>query len=96
MTACANSDDAKPIIEGLLEKRLAACVQALPIDSHYIWKGKVENASEVLLLIKCKTSNFAAIKDEILRLHPYELPEIVQIPIADGLDRYLAWIGEPF
>ena len=94
LTACANEEDSKPIIDSLLSKGLAACVQVMPINSYYIWKGKVANESEALLLIKCNKSKFEEIKNEILMLHKYELPEIVQLPISDGLDKYLAWIDD--
>jgi len=95
MTTCANEEDAKPIIDVLLSNGLAACVQVLPINSYYLWKGDVANDSEVLLLIKCKKSKYEKIQNEILNFHKYEIPEIIQLPISDGLDKYLAWIDDP-
>jgi len=95
LSTCATEEDAKPIIDSLLSKGLAACVQILPINSYYLWKGSVENDSEVLLLIKCKRSKFENIKNEILDIHNYEIPEIIQVPITGGLDKYLAWIDDP-
>ena len=95
MTACADGEKARPIIDALLEGRLAACIQALPVQSHYIWDGAVQHEGEVLLLIKCAAEKYDAIEETILRLHDYELPEIVQVPIAGGLDRYLDWIAGP-
>ena len=95
LTTSAGEDQAQPIIDALLEQRLAACVQALPVRSHYIWEGAVRHDIETLLIIKCKSENYKAIEETILQLHSYDLPEIVRIPIADGLDRYLDWIASP-
>jgi periplasmic divalent cation tolerance protein len=96
LTACANRGDARVLAAALLEARLAACVQMLPIESAYVWDGTVQNDDEVLLLIKGRASDFAAVKSLILRLHSYELPEVIQIPITDGFDRYLAWLNDPY
>jgi periplasmic divalent cation tolerance protein len=95
LTSCANSADARALSRALLDARLAACVQMLPITSAYIWNGTVHDEDEVLLLIKGRTADFKAIEASILELHSYELPEIVQIPLIDGLDRYLAWLDDP-
>ena len=96
MTACPAGDGSIRAIAGeLLAGGLAACVQELPITSHYLWKGEVHRDAEVLLLIKGRADCFERIKEVILRLHPYELPEILQLPVSTGLDRYLAWLGDP-
>ena len=95
MTTYAEADKAKPVIDALLGERLAACIQVMPITSHYIWKGDVQHEDEVLLLIKCKSIDYKRIEEMILSLHDYEVPEIVQIPILDGNDRYLDWLADP-
>ena len=95
MTTCGDADRARPITCALLEEGLAACVQVMPIQSHYIWEGAVQHEHEVLLLIKCRAENYKAIENVILRLHDYEVPEIVQIPITDGSRKYLDWVAEP-
>ena len=94
MTTCTDRQSAKALAKGLLEERLAACVQILPIESMYVWKGEICNDNEVLLLIKSKTSLFKEISATIVKNHSYEVPEIVQIPITDGLSDYLAWIED--
>jgi periplasmic divalent cation tolerance protein len=94
-TACANEEDARPIIDALLSKRLAACIQLVPITSFYTWKGKVNEEGETLLLIKCRSDRFEAVKKEILGLHKYELPEIIQMPVTGGFEPYLKWIDNP-
>ena len=95
MTTCADSEKARPIIDALLEAQLAACVQAMPIQSHYLWNGATQHEEEVLLLIKGKADNFEKIKETILTLNEYDLPEIIQIPITTGLAPYLSWLSNP-
>jgi periplasmic divalent cation tolerance protein len=85
-------DAAKAAARLLVEKRLAACVQLLPINSFYSWEGEICDESEVLLLIKSRAALFGEISAVIKENHTYEVPQIVQIPIADGLPEYLRWI----
>jgi uncharacterized protein involved in tolerance to divalent cations len=68
MAVCANADEAGAIIDALLSKKLAACIQTLPITSYYTWKGKVNNESEILLLIKCRSAGFDAIHEHLFIL----------------------------
>jgi len=95
MTTVADIADARLIIDALLTERLASGIQVLPIDSFYIWKGERREETERLLLIKCPSARFDAVKKLILGLHKYELPEIIQVPITGGLDRYLGWLDDP-
>jgi len=67
----------------------------MPINSFYIWEGAVQNEDEALLFIKCKTTDYKAIEKTILLLHEYKVPEIIQVPVTDGHDRYLAWLADP-
>ncbi len=77
----------------LVSRRLAACVQILPgLESHYRWRGKKETSKEVLLLIKTKASLYRKLEKAVLKNHPYEVPEIVCLPITKGSKRYLSWI----
>ena len=94
LTSFAAIDDAKPLIDNLLSKKLAACVQSFPIHSYYTWKGKVENNDEVLLFIKTVSSMYQKIEEEIKLHHPYETPEIIRIPITNGSQEYLGWISD--
>jgi periplasmic divalent cation tolerance protein len=91
-TACADKDEAERIAARLLERKLAACVQLLPVSSRYVWKGEVCADEEILLLIKCRRDRYAAIERTILENHSYELPEILLTPVLGGYDKYLAWI----
>ena len=77
----------------LVSRRLAACVQILPgLESHYRWRGKKETSKEVLLLIKTKVSNYKKLEKTLLKNHPYEVPEIICLPIIEGYAKYLKWI----
>lgn len=78
-----------------MDKRLAACVSAIAgVRSSFLWRGTVERASEALLLIKTRAELVGELVEEVRRIHPYEVPEVVAVPIADGFKGYLDWIGE--
>ena len=87
-------DLAKKTARFLVEKRLAACAQIFPIESVYLWKGSICDESEVMLIAKSRTALFREVSAAIKEHHVYEVPEIVQIPITDGLPEYLQWIGD--
>ena len=87
--------DARALARTLVEARLAACVNIVPrIDSIYRWEGKVSEDGEQLLVIKTADERVSALRDELLRLHPYDVPEFVVIPIAGTSDAYGAWLLE--
>ena len=78
----------------LVERRLAACVNVLAEStSVYRWKGGIESAAEVPVLIKTRAERYAEVEAAIRSLHPYELPEIVAVPVVRGLDKYLEWVA---
>ncbi|HHM05856.1 MAG TPA: divalent-cation tolerance protein CutA [Gammaproteobacteria bacterium] len=92
---CPDGEVAGRIARGLVGAGLAACVNVVPaVRSVYRWRGAVEEADEVLLLIKSTRPALQGLQEAVLRLHPYELPELVAVPIATGLPAYLAWIEE--
>lgn len=91
---CASRSDAEGLASEILEKRLAACVQLSDITSFYVWKGAFNKTPEVLMLIKTRQDLYPLLEACIVRHHPYEVPEIVQIPIENGLKAYLGWIDE--
>jgi len=83
------------IARTLVEESLAACVNRVgPISSTYRWNGAVESASEVLLLIKTRAGLYSSLQTRLQALHPYDVPEIVATPIAQGLPEYLAWMAQ--
>jgi len=90
---CPNQEIAVKLGSALVEAKLAACVNIIPgLTSIYTWQEKIETSTEVLLIIKTKTSLFQALETFILQNHPYECPEIVGIPISQGFSGYLQWI----
>lgn len=96
LVTCANTREAKRIARAAVEARLAACVNVLaaPVHSVYRWKGKVEQASEVLLLVKTSRTKLAALRAAVQRLHSYDVPEFIALPIAAGSPAYLHWLDE--
>jgi len=92
ITTFGDKESAATISKLLVEKKLAACVQMFPVESIYFWQDKICQDNEVTLFIKSKTSMFENIKAFIRKNHSYEVPEIIQIPITDGLPEYLKWI----
>jgi periplasmic divalent cation tolerance protein len=95
LTTCGSLEEARKIAHALIERRLAACVNILPqVESVYRWQGKVETATECLLVIKTTAGMFARVRDTLHELHSYETPECIAIEIEDGSAAYLEWIGE--
>ena len=95
VTTTEREEDARRIADLLVEKRLAACVQIVgPITSVYRWKGQVESAQEWQCQIKTRQSLLDDLFDAIRAAHPYEVPEIVALPIVAGSQEYLTWLEE--
>ena len=95
LVTCASRKEAERLARAVVERKLAACVNvAAPVRSVYRWKGKVETAAEFPMVIKTTRGKFAALEKEIRRLHSYETPEIIALPIVAGSADYLRWIAE--
>lgn len=95
LTTCADQGSAEALAETLLEQHLAACVTILPgARSLYRWQGRVEYEAELVLLIKTRTDRFEALRACLLEHHPYELPELIAVPIESGSPAYLNWINQ--
>ena len=89
------SEEARRIAQQLVERGLAACVNVLgPIESIYRWQGKVETAGEFLLLIKTTAERFPDLREALVALHSYEVPECIAIDVTDGSAPYLAWLAD--
>ncbi len=96
LCTCPTDEVAKGLAQGLVELGHAACVNILPsIQSIYRWRGQVETAEELLLVIKASSAKYPAIEAYIRQNHPYELPEVVAVPLVAGLPAYLAWLKNP-
>jgi periplasmic divalent cation tolerance protein len=94
LTTASKPETVAAITDRLLGDRLAACVQALPIASSYLWRGMRVDEAETLLLIKAKTVDWPAIEAAIRAVHDYETPEIVRVDMADASKAYLDWIEQ--
>jgi periplasmic divalent cation tolerance protein len=93
LCTCPDKETAEKIARLLVNDKLAACVNILPgITSIYLWHEQIELAQEHLLLTKANKSCYQAIEKTIKKHHPYELPEIIAVPIENGLPEYLHWI----
>jgi periplasmic divalent cation tolerance protein len=94
-SSCADCAEADRIARTLVEEGFAACVNQLPgVTSTYRWQGKLEQQSEVLLMIKTVRSNFEQLHARLQTLHSYELPELISIPLVDASEPYLDWVRE--
>ena len=93
MTTVDSEDAAARLARTLLERREAACVQQVDIRSRYRWDGEVKCDAEILLLVKTSTTAAEAAMETIRSTHDYDLPEIVCVPITDGLPAYLQWMA---
>jgi periplasmic divalent cation tolerance protein len=96
LVTCASLSEARKLSRAIVEKHLAACVNIpfAPVESIYRWKGKVETAREYLLFVKTTTRRLKALEKEVLRLHSYDTPEFVALPIAAGSSAYLRWLSD--
>jgi periplasmic divalent cation tolerance protein len=94
LSAFASAEEARRVARVLVEKKLAACVNVIPgVRSVYRWEDAIVDEEEVLLLIKTGRALIQELTDEIERLHSYEVPEVIALPVVDGAERYLAWMN---
>jgi len=96
LVTCGSILEARKIASQVVRKRLAACVNIVlgPVQSIYRWKGKVASAREVLMVIKTSAKRLEDLEQEVLRLHSYDVPEFIALPISAGSREYLAWVNE--
>lgn len=95
LCTCPDQTTAQTIANALVDQQLAACVNILPgLTSVYQWQGQRETAQEHLLMAKTTNEAYEALEQAITALHPYELPEVIAVPILQGLDAYLRWIEQ--
>lgn len=93
LCTCSSADEAQRVATFLLDERLAACVNVLPsVRSHYWWQGAIESAEENLLLIKSSAGLFPAVQDAVRKVHSYDVPELLALPVVDGSADYLEWL----
>ena len=96
LVTCGSLAEARKIARAVVAKHLAACVNILtaPVESLYTWKGKLERSREHMLLIKTSAKRLKDVEREVLRLHSYETPEFLVLPIAAGSAAYVRWLSE--
>ena len=94
LVTCPTLVHARKIARAVVQRRLAACVNVVrnPMESFYTWKGKLETTREHLLLIKTTTARLPQLEREVKRLHTYEVPEFIALPITEGSAEYLSWL----
>lgn len=95
LTTIGNAEHGRRIARELVEARLAACVTCFPgLVSVYRWSGRVEEDGEMLLLIKTTGARVEELKAHVMRVHPYEVPEFLVLPVREGGEAFLKWLGE--
>jgi periplasmic divalent cation tolerance protein len=93
LVTAPSAEVAAGLARALVEARLAACGSVVPgLRSLYRWEGRVQDEAEVLLLLKTTRARFEALRDEVLRRHPYQVPEVLALPVEAGSAAYLAWL----
>lgn len=94
LSTCPDKSTAEQIAQAVVTEKQAACVNVVPgLTSFFPWEGKCDSANEVLLLIKTTVANYPTLEDWLRQKHPYELPEIIAVPIVNGLSDYLNWVS---
>lgn len=96
LVTCGSLPEARKIARAVIEKHLAACINIVtaPVESLYTWKGQLERSREHLLLIKTTAKRLKPLEREVLRLHSYETPEFLVLPISSGSPAYLHWLTQ--
>ncbi len=94
ITTTSSAGDARAIAAHLLEKKLAACVQILPVESHFVWQEKIQSEKEFALHIKAPAAKFEDLRQAVCDIHTYEVPEIICLNIQDAHQPYLDWLHE--
>ncbi len=95
LSTAPSAEVAEQLARALVEEGLAACVNVVPgVTSYYSWKGQLQRDAELLLVIKTRAGCLDGLRATLARLHPYEVPELLTLPIEDGLPSYLAWLDE--
>ena len=94
LTTCPNQVEADAHAKAIVEQHLGACVQSSAIHSHFMWEGEAQSEAEVLLIIKTTCARYDALERYLAAAHSYEVPQIIRVPVAGGLNTYLEWVRQ--
>lgn len=95
LTTLSSPEDARRFVRALVDERVVACGTIVPgATSIYRWSDDVQDTPEVVVLLKTMASRWVALRDVVQRHHPYEVPELIALPVSAGLEAYVAWVGE--
>lgn len=94
LTTFENEESARLVLDTVLSEGLAACIQQINIKSTYMWDETIQHDNEILVLIKTTESVYEPLKKRLEELHPYDIPEILKVPVLDGAAPYLKWLKE--
>jgi periplasmic divalent cation tolerance protein len=94
MTTTADEATALALARRVVEEHLAACVQIVAVRSVFVWEGELTSEDERLLLVKTRSDRYAELERLVREQHPYEVPELIRVPVTGGLGAYLAWMDE--
>lgn len=90
----APGEEAQRLAQALVREKLAACVNRIPgVESTYVWEGRIERDAEDLLIVKTRADLFDRLKARVEALHGYDVPEVIALPVTNGSDGYLGWMG---
>jgi periplasmic divalent cation tolerance protein len=93
ITTVPDREEAENLAEGILDNRLAACVQMMEVRSFFLWEGSLQKENEIALYIKTTDARYRELESYISDYHPYDVPEIIKLPVTGGLPGYLEWLG---
>ena len=95
LSTTSDLKSARKISHVLVQKKLAACVSIQPgLESYYFWKGRIRTSREAMLVIKTSSGRLKQLQNQLLQIHPYEVPEVLVLPVAAGSKKYLDWLSE--
>lgn len=94
LTTTNSTENKQALISHILADKLAACIQTMEVESHYVWQGELCCDDEILLIIKTDKACYAKLEQLISKHHSYDVPQIVQVPFTDGSNPYLAWLEQ--
>jgi periplasmic divalent cation tolerance protein len=93
-TTLGSTEDARRLVRALVDERIVACGTVVPgATSTFRWQGAVQEEAEVVVLLKTMASRWEALRTAVRRYHPYEIPELIAVPVSHGLDAYVAWLA---